>query len=98
MNAAEYAEEQLEFDQRLAMIADGCLDAKSAGVTVEGDPDEFLAVLAVLRAARRDLPMIRTIADSMMSSRTATGESVDQAQKIIALCDRISGARSSVKS
>lgn len=93
LNADEYAEEQLAFDQRLALMTDACLDAKSAGMTVEGDPNEFLAVLAVLRAARRDLPMIRTIADSMMSSRSATTDSVQAAEKILALCDRIAGAR-----
>lgn len=93
MNADEYREEQLAFDQRLALMTDACLDAKTAGMTVEGDPNEFLAVLAVLRAARRDLPMIRTVADSMMSARSATADTVQQAEKIVALCDRISGAR-----
>lgn len=85
MNADEYAEEQLEFDQRLAMITDACLDAKAEGVTVEGDPDEFLAVLAVLRMARNQLPRIREIADSAMG--TTRLEDAHNFREIVRLCD-----------
>jgi hypothetical protein len=95
MNADEYAEEQLEFDQRLAMITDACLDAKAEGVTVEGDPDEFLAVLAVLRMARNQLPRIREIADSVVPTTRPGQEYV--MREIVRLCDVIAGARAEVK-
>lgn len=95
MNADEYAEEQLEFDQRLAMITDACLDAKAEGVTVEGDPDEFLAVLAVLRSARRLLPTIRLTADDM--DEATRPELVGSLREIVRLCDLIAGARAEVK-
>lgn len=97
MNADEYAEEQLEFDQRLAMITDACLDAKAEGVTVEGDPDEFLAVLAVLRMARNQLPLIRRTADRLRADTSLDPEANGYGNSIVAMCDVIAGARAEVK-